>query len=123
MASKKAVTTMNPSDNHLSQDAWAKKPCTRPETLPGLSGQSEADVEKLLGTPDQKDAFSMGERTDEFHITLQNTYPLANAANKQVAIREMTWKRGACKLTVWLHQAETGWRVFENSRYPATAEF
>ena len=114
---------MNPSDNHLSQDAWAKKPCTRPETLPDLSGRSEADVEKLLGTPDQKDAFLMEERTDEFHITLQNTYPLTKAANKQVAIREMTWKRDACKLTVWLHQAETGWRVFENSRYSATAEF
>lgn len=123
IASTKAVNNMNSADNTLANDGWAKKPCTRPEALPGLAGRSEGEVEKLLGAPDQKHAFLMGERTDEFHITLQNTYPLTKAANRQVAVREMTWKRGACKLTVWLHEADKTWRVFENSRYSATAEF
>lgn len=123
IASKKAVSTMNNSDNDLANNAWAKQACTRPEALAGLAGRSEAELEKLLGAADQKDAFLMGERTDEFHITLQNTYPLTKASNKQVAVHELTWKRGSCKLTVWLHQIEKEWRVFENSRYSATAEF
>ena len=113
----------NPSPTDLANGKWAVVPCTRVEALPGLKGLGEGEIESLFGRAQAQSSFLLGERLDEFHIVLQNTYPLSKPKNRELPVREWTWSKGDCKLTVWFHEVNKTWSVFENSRYPASAEF
>jgi hypothetical protein len=89
----------------------------------GLDGRTGAQVAEMLGAPERKETFRLGDRPDEFHITLQNHYPLTNAANRGVEIQEWTWTEGKCRLTLWLHRKGGDWVALENIRYATDAEF
>jgi hypothetical protein len=102
---------------------WAASDCTDVTKLTGLDGQTDAALGEMLGAPSRKDTFLLGERQDEFHVALQNHYPLTVAANAAVQLQEWTWEKGACRLTVWLHKPAASWVALENLRYPADAEF
>jgi len=102
---------------------WAKGPCEGVDRIPALNGLTAEEVTARLGPSGTQQSFLMGERQDEFHIVLQNTYPLSKPANHKVAIREWTWTQGSCRLTVWFHKVKDVWKSFENSRYSSKAEF
>jgi len=76
-----------------------------------------------LGEPAKKDSFKLGERQDEFRIELQNTYPLTNPENRDVQVREWTWEEKDCNLTLWFHQVDEGWVVFETMKWNDGTEF
>jgi hypothetical protein len=102
---------------------WASEGCEGVTKVSGLDGQSAERIAKLLGEPERKETFRLGERPDEFHVMLQNHYPLTKTANAMVEIQEWTWSKGDCRLTLWLHKKGTDWVGLENVRYPADAEF
>lgn len=102
---------------------WASGKCEGITRVEGLDGQADSQIAKLLGEPERKETFRLGDRPDEFHITLQNHYPLKNAANRDVQMQEWTWTKGACRLTVWLHKKNADWVGLENIRYSTDAEF
>ncbi|MCC6341312.1 MAG: hypothetical protein IT166_03880 [Bryobacterales bacterium] len=103
--------------------AWAKSPCTGIVHLPELDRLTPAELEEQLGAPRKKEPFLRGERQDEFHVVLENFYPLTKAGNRDVPLREWTWTEKDCQLTVWLHKVSGRWISFVNSRYSATADF
>jgi hypothetical protein len=102
---------------------WANGPCTSIDRVGELIGLTTAEIETILGRPERKEEFLLGDRPDEFHIVLQNTYPLTKAQNAKVKIEEWTWTSGPCRLTVWFHHERETWKSFESSRYSSTAEF
>jgi hypothetical protein len=102
---------------------WAAGDCTDVTRLSGLDGQSDTELDRMFGAPARKEAFRLGEKPDEFHVSLQNHYPLSVAANAKVQVQEWTWENGKCRLTVWLHKPAATWVVLENLRYPSDAEF
>ncbi|HET9902599.1 MAG TPA: hypothetical protein VFQ27_02720 [Xanthobacteraceae bacterium] len=102
---------------------WASGNCDGVSRVAGLDGRTAAQVAQMLGEPQNRETFRLGDRPDEFHITLQNHYPLHNPANRNVEIQEWTWAEGRCKLTVWLHRKGGEWVALENIRYAADAEF
>lgn len=101
---------------------WAAGDCADVTRLSGLQG-SDSELARTLGEPTRKQTFRLGDKQDEFHITLQNHYPLSVPANASVEIQEWTWERANCRLTVWLHKPAAEWVALENIRYPAGAEF
>lgn len=103
--------------------SWSAGSCTGIDHLKELDGLTGEKLEETLGTAGKKDSFLRGERQEEFHVLLENTYPLKKEGNAEVPLREWTWTEGKCKLTVWLHQVNGQWTAFENSRYSATAQF
>lgn len=102
---------------------WATGKCEGVAHVDGLDGQSAAQIAKILGEPERKEKFRIGERPDEFHVSLQNHYPLTKAANAAVEVQEWTWTKGKCRLTAWLHMKRGDWVGLENIRYPTDAEF
>jgi hypothetical protein len=86
-----------------------------------LHGLTAAKLVEKLGEPASKESFRVGERQDEFHVQIQNTYRLPEAA--QVVVQEWTWLDGTCMLTVWLHDTPEGWAAFASLRWPKGAEF
>ena len=102
---------------------WATGKCDGITRVEGLNGQTDARITEALGEPERKEIFRLGERPDEFHISLQNHYPLKNTLNLNVEVQEWTWTKGPCRLTVWLHRKNGNWTGFENIRYPTAAEF
>jgi hypothetical protein len=116
------ATARDNKEQVVPAEDWASH-CTSLTQLPGLNGQPDIRLSQTLGTPNRKETFLLGERQGEFHVTLQNHYPLTVAANAKVELQEWTWESGTCRLTVWLHKPDTTWIAFENMKYPATAEF
>jgi hypothetical protein len=102
---------------------WAAGDCTDVTRLSGLDGQSDTELDRMFGAPARKVTFRLGEKPDEFHVSLQNHYPLSVAGNAKVQVQEWTWENGKCRLTVWLHKPAANWVVLENLRYPSDAEF
>ena len=102
---------------------WAAGDCTDVTRLSGLDGQSDTELDRMFGAPARKETFRLGEKPDEFHVSLQNHYPLSVAGNAKVQVQEWTWENGKCRLTVWLHKPAANWVVLENLRYPSDAEF
>ena len=102
---------------------WASGKCEGITRVDGLDGQTDSQIAKLLGEPERKETFRLSDRPDEFHITLQNHYPLSRAANRDVQMQEWTWTKGQCRLTVWLHKKNAVWVGLENIRYSTDAEF
>jgi hypothetical protein len=102
---------------------WLQAACKEVTKAPRLRGRAEADVEKGLGPPARRETFRMAERQDEFRIELQNTYPLSDPKNRDVAIREWTWDRPGCHLTVWLHEVGGAWSVLDAVVWPEGTEF
>ncbi len=102
---------------------WASGKCTGTERLAGLDGRTEAQLRDTLGEPTRTSSFRLGDKQDEFHIALQNHYPLKKPENAKVELREWTWQSHDCRLTVWLHKAGADWVALENLRYNAETEF
>lgn len=102
---------------------WSTLTCTAPQPLVDSHGLTEAGLEKRFGPAEAQEIFAMGDRQDEFHISLQNKYPLTDKQNAQVQIKEMTWTGPACKITVWLDQQADGWRTFDSLVYSKESEF
>lgn len=85
-------------------------------------GLSEAEIKEKIGKAKQSEDFRLADRQDEFHIELQNTYPIESNADLQ--IREMTWEQdNECNLTLWFHQKQNRWVVFESVLWDKTLEF
>jgi hypothetical protein len=102
---------------------WASGKCVGTERLAGLDGKTAKELEVTLGEPTRKSSFRMSEKQDEFHITLQNHYPLKKRQNAKIEIQEWTWEVRDCRLTVWLHKPDADWLALENLRYNAETEF
>ena len=102
---------------------WAGDGCDHADRLSNLAALSTDQVEQRLGPPLRRESFRLGERQDEFHIGLQNTYPLAKPENAEVELQEWTWTAEDCRLTVWFHRVDGNWKTFENLRWHRTAEF
>lgn len=105
----------------MSKD-WSAD-CHGVSKVAGLNGKSERLLLEELGEPDSREHFKLGERVDEFHIELQNHFPLTKPGNSAREVREWTWAAGGCRLTVWLAQGAEGWAAFENSRYSDKIRF
>ena len=103
--------------------SWAERECTTSSSFPALVGRTAPELHEALGPPSRSEGFSLAERDDEFHIALQNTYPLSNPANASVRLEEQSWEHDNCRLTVWLHQVHGVWRALEVLRWPADADF
>jgi hypothetical protein len=103
--------------------AWTLPRCDQVGPLPNLKDLEMSEAHSRFGVPTSQESFQLGERRDEFHITLQNTYPLSDPKNASVQVREQTWAHGDCRLTLWFHLADGAWRSFEVLRWPAGAEF
>ena len=114
---------MKSSQNKPVKTDWAKGPCTKVEPVPSLNGLSLKEAEETLGPAGRKDSFLMGERQDELHVALQNTYPLSKPENAKVPLQELTWTQGGCRLTMWFHKVKDTWKSFENVRSSSSAEF
>ena len=91
--------------------------------MPNLVDVDLARAESRFGTPLSKESFRLEERVDEFHIALQNTYPMTEPKNASVQLQELTWANADCRLTIWFHLRDGTWRSFENLRWPRDAEF
>ena len=102
---------------------WSDSGCTDVRQVPQILGREPDALEKEIGPPARKDQFKVGERPDEFRIELQNTYPLTVVANRSVEVREWTWDRGQCHLTVWFHSVEGSWRCLNATIWPEGVEF
>jgi len=96
---------------------WSGGSCDTVNRLPELLGLGVAELVKRLGPPEHKELFRLSERQDEFHIELQNTYPLTVPENANLELQEWSWSQGDCRLTVWLHRVEGAWRSFDNVRW------
>lgn len=70
-----------------------------------------------------QESLRLEERVAEFHIALQNTYPMTEPQNARVQIQELTWVNADCRLTLWFHLRDGAWQAFENLRWPRDAEF
>jgi hypothetical protein len=102
---------------------WASGPCDGVTRVDGLVGRTDAQIVETLGEPERRETFRLGERPDEFHISLQNFYPLSEPANAKVQVQELTWTKGKCRLTVWLHNKGGNWVGLDSIRYSTEAEF
>jgi hypothetical protein len=65
----------------------------------------------------------MSKAWGEFRIELQNMCPLSNPDNANVQIEELTWWRGDCRLTLWLHQVKERWIVIDSCRWHKDVSF
>ena len=103
--------------------AWSDGSCEGQRHLAGLDDRKAEALRAELGDPARDETFHIADRRDAFHALLQEAYPQEVAANAAVEVREWTFTSGGCRLTVWLHRRDSGWRSFENIRYPAGAVF
>jgi hypothetical protein len=101
---------------------WAGD-CVGVTRLSGLDGQSDAALAERFGAPWRKETFRLGDRQDEFHVAIENHYPMRVAGNADVLLQEWTWEHGKCRLVVWLHRPDAAWVAFDNLRYPVGTEF
>lgn len=127
-AAQSARRNRKQESSEMKQDkggkkSWAESPCTGIKRLAEYDGLTERDLEAKLGAPRAKESYLREERQDEFHVVLENVYPLKKAENRKVPLQEWTWREKDCQLTVWLHQEGGVWKSFLNSRYSATADF
>ena len=102
---------------------WNLPSCDRASPLPNLAGLDLARAKSRFGTPVSQESFRLGERVDEFHVALRNTYPMTDPQNAYVQLQELTWAEGECRLTIWFHLREGVWQSFENLHWPQGAEF
>ena len=122
-AADEAPAARPPPAQRADTIEWAYEPCDAPDEVPHFDGMTETEVTRLLGPPTHKDAFNMRDRPDEFHVELQNVYPLSNPANANVEIRESTWHAGECRLTVWFHRADGEWTALQNVRWDRNTDY
>ena len=86
--------------------------------LPELHGKYEVEIIKTLGKPLSTYNFTMPvqRRFRGYRSGLHSTYPIGNTANANVSIKELVWKDGEYIVTVWLHQQNKNWSVFDTLR-------
>ncbi len=91
--------------------------------LPAYHGLSRAAVLAKLGQPERDENISLAQTDDEFRRPLQNTYPLSIYANTNVQIEELWWSDGNYHITLWLHQVNGDWVVFDSCRWRKDVRF
>jgi len=102
---------------------WHSMGCKEVSRLSMFIDLGVAEIKERLGLPERKESFQMGKYQDEFHIALQNTYPLTIPENMHVNIQEWNWKKGECCLTLWLHKVDDEWRSFETLLWHKDTDF
>lgn len=102
---------------------WRTAPCDGRVEADLYRGLAQSELVRTLGAPVHERAFTMGEAQDEFRIELQNRYPLTVAGNQQVEIREFTWAKPGCQLTIWLHRMQASWRALDAALWREGVEF
>lgn len=102
---------------------WAHAACPPSDTFPTLLQLSQSQLIERLGAPLSSEPFRLGQRPDEFHVALRNTYPLGVPGNDSIEVIETTWSNSTCRLTVWLHQVSGSWQSFEVLRWSEGTEF
>jgi hypothetical protein len=120
------VSAQQPAENGepiMAVNDWTAGHCAGSTQLSGLDGRADTELDRMFGAPSRKETFRLGDRQGEFHVSLQNHYPLTVTNNAEVLLQEWTWERGKCRLTIWLHKPGPAWITLENLRYPVGAEF
>jgi hypothetical protein len=102
---------------------WDTLSCTSPSPIEGVQGLTDAALTEKFGVPSRDEMFALADRPDEFHVSLQNKYPLSKKSNGRVQIKEMTWTGPKCSLTIWLDKQQGSWRTFDSLIYSKEAEF
>jgi hypothetical protein len=120
---KSGDVKMTVSKDASAKPDWTKLTCDSPSSLSEINGLTEVNLESTFGPSQTSEIFALGDKQDEFHISLQNKYPLSKKGNKLIQIKEMTWIGPKCKITVWLDQQGTGWRTFDSLIYSKESEF
>jgi hypothetical protein len=92
-------------------------------SLPDVHSLTQEQARVRLGPPTIKESFRMEERQDEFHIELENTYPLTDPRNRTVPIDEWTWFSGDCRFTIWFHQTNGVWHALDNAIWHKNTAF
>ena len=93
--------------------------------VPRFHGKTIDSVLEELEEPDRIYDFTMptqGE-LDEFRIELHNTYPPNNPANASIKIKELTWRDGEYRLTVWFHRKNGKWIALDTCQYHDSIAF
>lgn len=113
----------SPEKVHSDPSWWSEGGCSEVRQVSQVLGREPDALVKEMGPPTRKDQFMIGDRLDEFRIELQNTYPLSVSANRSVEVREWTWDRDHCHLTVWFHSVDGIWRCLNATIWPEGTEF
>ncbi len=124
-------TTNNPSVADLKKAAptvtkavdWQSWPCSPPGPVVGIAGLTKQQLIDKFGKGFASETFALGDKRDEFHVGLQNKYPLAKKENASIKITEMTWAGTGCKITVWLDMQNGALHAFDSLIYNKDAEF
>jgi hypothetical protein len=116
-------TAMTKSRDTPATPDWAKWTCDATGRIDLLDGKTIEELQIEFGPASIAAEFPLSERQDEFHISLQNKYPLSKSGNEKTLVKEMTWTGPACKITVWLDQQDGKWRTFDSLIYSVNSEF
>jgi hypothetical protein len=79
------------------------------EEMPDLHGKSIDEVTRTLGEPDDQ------------HFLYY--YPPDRPDSRDVAIKELWWKRRRYTVVVWFHQVGEQWIAFDTCRWKEGVEF
>jgi hypothetical protein len=102
---------------------WQPGECGAVASIRAYDGASEEQVRAALPQPLTTDEFRLGQRPDEFHVELQNYYPLSQPDNANILIHEWGWARGDCRLTLWFHDVDGVWKVVSGLEWNRQMEF
>ncbi len=102
---------------------WRCWPCSPPGPVVGIAGLTKQQLIDKFGKGFASETFALGDKRDEFHVGLQNKYPLAKKENASIQITEMTWTGPGCKITVWLDMQSGALHAFDSLIYDKDAEF
>jgi hypothetical protein len=116
-------TMMAKSVDTAKTPDWSKYNCETPQRLDQLDGLTLNQLKAAFGVAASDENFALGNRMDEFHVSLQNKYPLSRAGNEKTNIRELTWIGPKCKITAWLDKQGNSWRTFDSLIYSVNSEF
>lgn len=76
------------------------------------------EVTVRLGKPDSELSYTMANvPKDELHVGLYNYFPPDRPDTRDVAIKELWWKRGRYTVVVWFHQVGDRWIAFDKCHW------
>ncbi len=102
--------------------SWPRSP-KPPVSDAGYDGKQFEQVVEELGPPEHSDSFRMGQPLDEMRVPLLNHFPLTDARNRDVVIRESTWREGDYFITVWFVKEGEVWRAVDGIRWHKSIRF
>jgi hypothetical protein len=89
--------------------------------MDALDGQTVVQVIAKFGAPAEQHEYPMSEAAGEFRAGLEKYYPMPQ--NRDVRIQELTWESSRYFTTVWLHQINGQWFIFDSLRYGKHTQF